>query len=482
VSLVTLEDLAERGRWPEVAAALAGWLTARRWFAGKARVVTDVAVHDAAMLRVGEGVVLDLVLAVGYADGGTERYQVPLVHSAPDAAIATIAGIEVGDALADQGGCLVLGMLAAGAGTPTTTTQGATVTGEALPGGPDLHGASVRRLTVEQSNSSVVLDGAWILKVFRRLEDGLNPDVELTRELTAAGNPHVPAHVGALTLTSGTGVHALAVLSAFASTAGEGWTLACAEAAQIMAGAAPRPGIAARVGDLGRVLAGLHAGLRDAFGHRIGTADDARALADDMRRQARRALDLAAARAPRSAAAVLDRRAEVLAVCDDVAALGGVGPLVRIHGDLHLGQVLHEQEGGWLVLDWEGEPARPLAERRLQASPLRDVAGMLRSFEYAAAHAARSWQAAHAADHSEPPPALAGWRDGLRAGFVDGYLEAARPAGLLTDDDAATATLLAALELDKATYELAYELANRPSWVPIPVEGILRALTGRIQP
>ncbi|CAN5141254.1 maltokinase [soil metagenome] len=470
---MTLGDLAERARWPQVAAAMAGWLTARRWFAGKARVVTEVAVHDAAMLRAGGPVVLDLVLAVGYADGGTELYQVPLVDSGTDGTIATIAGIGVRDALADPDGCRVLGMLAASAGTSATTTRGATVTGHPLPGIGDLHAASVRQLTVEQSNSSVVFDDAWILKVFRRLEDGLNPDVEVTRELTAAGNPHVPAHVGALALTSGTHVHALAVLSAFASTADEGWSLACAEAAQIMDGAPPRAGIAARVGDLGRVLAGLHAGLRDAFGPRAGTADDARALADKMRRQARHALDLAAARAPQSAAAVLDRRAEILAACDDVAALGSLGPLVRIHGDLHLGQVLHEQDTGWLVLDWEGEPARPLTERRLPASPLRDVAGMLRSFEYVSAHAAGG---------AQPPPALAGWRDSLRAGFVDGYLEAARPAGLLPDDDAATATLLAALELDKATYELAYELANRPEWVPIPVEGILRALTGRISP
>lgn len=141
------------------------------------------------------------------------------------------------------------------------------------------------------------------------------------------------------------------------------------------------------------------------------------------------------------------------------------GPVIRHHGDLHLGQTLHTPRG-WMIIDWEGEPARSLAERRAKHSPLRDVAGMLRSFSYAAA--------THARSHGHEP---LGWLAAARAAFLDGYLAAADPT-LLPPTAVATARVLALLELEKVVYELGYELANRPDWLAIPAGGLRSLLEG----
>jgi len=147
----------------------------------------------------------------------------------------------------------------------------------------------------------------------------------------------------------------------------------------------------------------------------------------------------------------------------DLPALTGAGPVVRVHGDLHLGQVLRAADGRWMLLDFEGEPARPLRERRLPHSPLKDVAGMLRSFDYAAAQVRGGG-------------AVENWRATARRRFVAGYERVAKPANLLPLDAGQAQRLRDLLELDKAVYELGYELANRPDWVRVPVAGIVAAL------
>jgi maltokinase len=207
----------------------------------------------------------------------------------------------------------------------------------------------------------------------------------------------------------------------------------------------------------------MHLVLRDALGAEEASFDDADGWSRSMETQARRVLDLAAARAPEAAATVLARREEIIRAFTGLAELGDLGVLVRAHGDLHLGQVLIDDADGWQLLDFEGEPARPLAERRLRQPPLRDVAGVLRSFDYAAATAA-----------IDPPPALAAWRDALRAAFLAGYRPLAAAENLVPAES--WDGLLAAFELDKAVYELGYELENRPHWVAIPAAGILRVL------
>jgi maltokinase len=188
-----------------------------------------------------------------------------------------------------------------------------------------------------------------------------------------------------------------------------------------------------------------------------------------MHRQAERVLDLAARRAPEQAAPCSPHASRITDELTCLAELTDAGLLVRTHGDLHLGQVLLDPDRGWQLLDFEGEPARPLSQRVHRQTPLRDVAGVVRSFDYAAASA-----------QLDPSPELAAWRDGLRARSWTGYREVAEPAGIVPA--AAWDRLLAAFELDKALYELGYELENRPDWVAIPVMGILRVIAAADRP
>jgi predicted trehalose synthase len=454
-----LADLRDGARWPPLADALASWLPAQRWFGGKARQLSEVHVDDVVLL--GDAEVLIVVLQVRYDDGGDERYQVPLVEGAP--AIAEVEGLPLREASADARGRRLLAE-ANLTDAMHRSAAGAELLGLPVEGAPSADLEDSRTLGVEQSNTSVVFGDALILKVFRRLEPGLNPDVELTRALTETGFDHVPPQAGALQLDPGDGTAPtyLGVLSAFLGGAREGWDLATAEARAVLEGGTAGE-LAEPVRDLGHVVGQMHVRLRDAFGAEEASPDHADVWSRSMEEQARRVLDLAASRAPKLTHRVLARREDVLARFGGLAELGDLGLLVRTHGDLHLGQVLLDGDLGWQILDFEGEPARPLEERRHRQTPLRDVAGVLRSFDYAAASAAL-----------DPPPELAAWRDALRESFLDGYRKAVAPAGLLPER--AWPALLAAFELDKALYELGYELANRPDWVTIPVAGILRVL------
>jgi maltokinase len=452
-----LHALADPDTWPQLAHALRPWLSSQRWFAGKAHTLDAVAVADAAVL--GDDAALLVLLDVAYADAEAERYQVVLSTGA--ATVVEVAGVALGDALTDDAACRTLAEVALRSGE-RTTTGGARVVGHPVSAPDDVDLGRVRRLGVEQSNTSVVLGDRLILKVFRRLEEGLNPDVELTRALTRGGFPNTPPQAGAFALEGPVEPTYLGVISAFLAGAREGWDLATAEAQRVLAGAGA-PELVEPMRDLGTVVGRMHVVLRDALGAEEASPDDADGWSRSLQAQAERVLALAARVDPEATAPLLDRRAELLDRFTGLAELADLGLLVRTHGDLHLGQVLLDPASGWQVLDFEGEPARPLAERRRRQTPLRDVAGVVRSFDYAAASAAL-----------EPPPPLAAWRDDLRTAFLEGYRAVAEPAGLVPA--AAWSPLLAAFELDKAVYELGYELANRPTWVPIPVAGILRVL------
>jgi trehalose synthase-fused probable maltokinase len=461
--VTALTDLWAPDRWPALAAALQPWLVAQRWFGGKARAVDGLDVADAVLLD--DGALLLLIVAVAYTDGRQERYQVPLVASS-DGPVGLDA-LRLADAAGDQGACAALAR-ASLTSDVRPTAGGAAVRGSPVGDVPDVDLSRSRVLGVEQSNSSVVLDDALIMKLFRRLEPGLNPDVEITRALTKAGFRNTPAQAGALRCEpagSGGEPTYLTVVSAFLGGAEEGWALAVAEARRVHDGGAP----GALVGEmdaLGRVVARMHVVLRDVLGAEEASSAHADSWGRAMEAQARRALDLAGRRAPETSARALGARDDILERFAGLAELGDLGLLVRTHGDLHLGQVLLDPEDGWQLLDFEGEPARPLADRRQRHSPLRDVAGVLRSFDYAAASASL-----------EPSPALLDWRDDLRHAFLDGYRTVADSQRLLPG---AWQPLLAIFELDKALYELGYELENRPDWVAIPVSGIMRAITPTI--
>ncbi len=477
--MTALADLAAPDRHAGLAAVLRPWLPRQRWFAGKARTVTGVAVADTVLLGDGDAAVLDVVVDVRFADGAAERYQVPLAAADGDEAdglVATLPTLRLVDATFVAPAVAVLAACAVDP-SPHAAAGGGVVRGAPTGGDDDaLDVSSPRRLTAEQSNTSVVFAERTILKVFRKLEHGENPDVEVTRALTTAGFPHAPAQCGALTLHDRSGdVMCLGVLAAFVAGAREGWALATGEVRRLVdspVGCALTDGdLAERFADLGRAVADLHAALRDTLGSRDAGAADLEEWVDGMRAQAERVLETAAARAPDAAAAVLRQREALLARFGRLAAESATGPLTRTHGDLHLGQVLLDRDDRWQILDFEGEPARPLRERRRLGPPLRDVAGMLRSFDYAAAQASGG-------DLAGVPDVAAAWRDGARRDFLDAYLARAGEHGVVPHRDAAVSAQLEAFELDKAVYELGYELGNRPDWVPIPVGGIARVLAG----
>jgi maltokinase len=446
-----------------LAVALGQWLPTRRWFAGKAREVVSVTVRDTVVLGTA---VVDVVAEVAYASGDAEQYQVPLAGAAGKGhGVMRLGDVRVMDALDDECACRELAAATLRA-DHLPTSDGNEVVGRPVESLTADRLGPARPLGVEQSNSSVVFGDELILKVFRKLEPGTNPDVELTRALTEARFPHVPAQRGALDLARGSAPPmTLAVLSDFAAGAREAWALALDEvgAASADVGVAradvPGGGLSGRITQLGAVVAELHAALADRFGRRPATPEDVGGWVADMQQQLLRVAETA--QRAGAAEAVQRRVADIRDRFDALTLVGDAGPIIRIHGDLHLGQVLLDERGRWLVLDFEGEPARPMEERRRPASALRDVAGMLRSFDYAAATGSSA--------------AARTWLDEVRWRFLEGYLPPARRSGILPPQDAVD-VLLAAFELDKAVYELGYELANRPSWAPIPVGGILRVL------
>ncbi|SDQ74047.1 1,4-alpha-glucan branching protein GlgB [Quadrisphaera sp. DSM 44207] len=322
-------------------------------------------------------------------------------------------------------------------------------------------GSPSRVLRGEQSNTSIIVEPAGappvIVKVFRTLHAGDNPDVEVQAALAAAGSDRVPRPAGWVEgrWPDGSGALVrghLAVAAEFLAGAQDAWREATA------AVAAGRD-FTGQARDLGAATAQVHEALARALPARPATAQDAADLAAGLRRRAEWALE---------SAPVLADRADALRAA--VAALGelpSLPDLQRVHGDYHLGQVLSVPDRGWVLLDFEGEPLRPLAERTLPDLALRDVAGMLRSFDYAAR------QATAGTDDPERLAAAQAWAAAARDAFCAGY------AGVAGRDPREDGALLDALELDKALYEVVYETRNRPDWVPVPLAAVERLLTAR---
>ena len=393
--------------------------------------------------------------------------------------VGTVGGVQLVDATSIPSGARLLTALT------HETVERLTARGEVLFGQPlgddPLPSGEPRRMAAEQSNTSIVVGDAVIYKLFRRLEAGENPDVEVTRALTEAGFEHAPRQRGAFGVRHLDGsVTALGVLADFVRGGREGWAVATADVARVVAAQAAAGGSGSAVGggdgqmtieiaDLGRAVAEMHHALARTLGTREAAPGDLKGWVAAMEAQAEAVLATAQRRAPDATEPVRRRRDAIWAAIERLAAEQATGPLTRIHGDLHLGQVLLDANNSWQLLDFEGEPAKTLEERRALNAPLRDVAGMLRSFDYAAA-------AGSGGDLSHVPEAAARWRDAARDAFLDGYLGAASGHDVLPAGDAAVAAQLDAFELDKAIYELGYELANRPDWVPIPVGGITRVL------
>jgi maltokinase len=355
---------------------------------------------------------------------------------------------------------------------------------------PDERAEVARPLVVEQSNSSVVYDERLILKLFRRLHPEPNPDVEITRVLGDRGFPHVVTQRAELRRD---GVD-LAVVRDYLLGATDGWQLAHTSLRDLLGSRLPPEetggDFAADAETLGAVTAALHVELAAAFGTHPA---EPTAWRDTMRAQAAR---MPGAGLDRDAiTAALDHALKPFVGVTLSDASGGgndqpsghispqndsvdavVGSAIRIHGDLHLGQFLRS-DSGWFVLDFEGEPARPVSERMVRSSPLQDAAGMMRSFHYAA----RTGLAERGRDvDAELVKLTEAWEERLREAFWRGYQSVPEVAPLLPADDARRQRLVRAFELDKAVYEVIYESKHRPSWVDIPASAIQRMLPPKV--
>jgi predicted trehalose synthase len=311
-----------------------------------------------------------------------------------------------------------------------------------------------RPMGAEQSNTSIVFGDEHVLKLYRRLEAGPNPELEVLRALAAAGFANAPRLEGALTTEGPPLETALASVIGLVPAAGGGWELTL-ESFRDDPSWLPE-----RAWRLGEVTAGLHAALAASdddphFAPEEPSAEALALLAAEIEEEI--ATTFASLPADDALGAVAHRAEDLRDLVQELAAVGPAGLAIRTHGDYHLGQVLWA-DGDWVLLDFEGEPARSLPERRRKRSPLRDVAGMLRSFAYAASAAG-----------VEP-----GWEQRARGEFLDGYLGAIDQRVIPSGD--ALDRVLAIFELEKAIYELGYELDNRPDWVHIPVAGIQRLL------
>jgi maltokinase len=437
--------------------SLATWMPGQRWFAGKGTPITGLAVAADTTLIGGDPGLRHLIVDVTQATG-TDAYQlfVGLRADLPD----RLEHVRIGPA--DHGLTAYDGLH----DSDLTATLLGAIAGQASigpvrfirrPGAQIDTGLESLVLTAEQSNTSLLFGEEAILKVFRRLSPGPNPDLEVPDALARLGSLHVAAPLGWITAQTGGLPTVLAVLSSYLRAAVDGWSLAATSVRDLYASgsvqAAQTGGdFAGEAERLGEATAAVHRDLASAFGVKELPAE---AYAEMSARMLDR-LDRAVAAVPK-----LARHHRTLqAAFEEVATLGDPLEVQRIHGDYHLGQVMRTQTG-WVLLDFEGEPAVPLEQRRARFPALRDVAGMLRSLDYAA----RIQLAAH--ENAEQLMAAAkDWARRNQTAFCAGY---ARAGGADPDKHG---ILVRALTLDKAVYEVLYEARNRPSWLPIPLGSI----------
>ncbi|MGH2897426.1 MAG: maltokinase N-terminal cap-like domain-containing protein [Solirubrobacteraceae bacterium] len=406
---------------------LEDWVMRQRWFASKSCEVASVNVLAQVELSADPALALQVV-ETRFQSGTHELYQ--LLPGTGEDSVRALARL-----LGDE----------------------ATIDGVSFHGGLE-PGGHIRAMGAEQSNSSIVFGEQQVLKVFRRVEPGVNPELEMLRFLSARGFAAVAALTGWYEYSGELMQATLGIMQEFVAEARDGWQLALDDPLGLLARV---PELGAATGELHSVLAGDPAD--PAFAPEEPSVEALSLLTATIDEQIEQVfLDLPAGSA--ALEPIRGRGEEVRDRLQLMSHVGVGGRLIRHHGDFHLGQTML-RDSGWTILDFEGEPARSLLERRRKRSPLRDVAGMLRSFAYAAS----------AAELLRGVPAPDGWEERARQGFLDAYLETVDQS-LLPAGRPATDKLLAIFELEKAVYELRYELDNRPDWVSIPVAGIRRLL------
>jgi len=445
-----------------LAEPLARHLVRQRWLGSAGREPDSVQPLSATVLREGDPGLLHALVSVRL-DQQETICQLVLGTSAcvpehlGEAWVGAVGELAVYDAT--QNGALattLLDLIASG-----TRLDGLTFTAEA---GTQLRtGLRGRLMTAEQSNSSLVFGHRYILKLFRKPAPGRNPDLWLHRVLYAAGCRHVARPLGAITGLVDGEQSTLAMLQEFLPAVAEGWAMAGTSVRDLLAdpdaGANQAGGdFAAEADRMGRAVAQVHADLR----RTLGGEDEDPALVDATFREMHARLDTVMA----DVSGLRPYAADVREVYQRAAAATDAVPIQYIHGDLHLGQVLRTART-WLLIDFEGEPVEPVSVRNSMRSPLRDVAGMLRSFDYAARHILID----HGPPGKQARDRAAEWVQRNTAAFCEGY-------AAVGPDPRDHQALLLALQLDKAVYEVGYEHANRQDWLSIPLGSISSLLAG----
>jgi maltokinase len=416
-------------------AELTEWLPQQRWYADKSQEIADVALLD--KLTLANGGVVQL-LGITFGTGTHAIYQLlpDLGAGLPEAMAAG------GDAHTEAGGCFAFratGDSLVFAGTP-----------------------SLRPMGAEQSNTTVVVDDGYAMKAFRRLDAGINPELEMLRFLSHRGYPNIAPLRGWYEYEGPHLAATLGVIQDFIPDGTDGWELALTEI--------PRDPEAflARISSLGAATAYLHTTLAtDAEDPAFAPAEPSTESMALIRAKIDEDIERVFLELPDNPqlAPIASRCADVRGRLAQRPQMSASGRYIRIHGDYHLGQTLARPDGSWVLLDFEGEPARPVSQRRMKRSPLRDVASMLRSFAYAVA------TVSNLEGHAVPD----GFEQLARETYLASYFGAV-DQNLLPAGEAAIENLLGIFELEKAIYELSYELNNRPDWVSIPVAGIERLL------
>ena len=412
---------------------LTDWLTQQRWYASKSQELSEAITLDTLTLPSGGEIQL---LGLTFATGQHAIYQL-----VPELGAGLAEAMAAGTDIPSEHGCFAF-----------RGTDGLAFDGE----------VHLRSIGAEQSNTTVVVDDRYAMKVFRRLEAGINPELEMLRFLSARDFPNIAPLRGWYEYEGPAVASTLGVLQDFIPDGLDGWNLALEEIPT------QPERFLERIASLGTATAKLHSTLATdgedpAFAPEEPSAEAMallRAKIDEDIEQMFLNLPDTEAVAP-----IASRGADVRERLAERPMIATSGRFIRIHGDYHLGQTLARPDGSWVLLDFEGEPARSVSQRRMKRSALRDVASILRSFAYAAAAVAK-------VDGQSAPP---DFEARARAAFMETYL-AEVDHSLLPSGEPAIENLLAIFELEKAIYELRYELDHRPDWVAIPVAGIERLL------
>jgi len=439
------------------------WMAEQRWYASKSRGLSGVELLDLAAL--GDDLYLALVQA-RLNTGTHEIYQLLLAtrdaesENEVEQPITSSDGLNLYDAL-ERPRCALLLVEKILADAEISTEHGSFSFRHVKGAHTPSEDACVRAMGAQQSNSSLVIDERVSLKLFRKVESGINPELEMLRFLTARGFEHIAPLEGWYEYEGTSLASTLGTSQAFVPKGRDGWELALDEIIS-----APDAFIE-QFQALGRVTAQMHTALASDAGDPAFSPEDpisetmsllTAAIDEDIEQIFMQLPDTP------PVGEIYGRGDDVRAKLALRSQISVGGKQIRIHGDYHLGQTL-ETPNGWLILDFEGEPGRPLPERRKKRSPLRDVAGMLRSLAYAIA----------VVELQRGGQVPAGFEDRARAAYLGAYLDEVDPT-LLPAGQAAIANLLSIFELEKAVYELRYELNNRPDWVEIPVAAIRRLL------